>query len=465
MNENTMFCPNCGTKVTDQDTFCPNCGYNLSEFNASNNNQQPEQNQPINNEEPAQEPSGQNPQSDSDTVQQIDQSEPVETPNENQNADQSTLNNTAANTSQPETTPQADFSQAPTNQPVDQTQSTNQFAQQAVPLPKKHHGGLIAILVILVVLAGGYFAGGQLYSRSSQVDSLASDMSSGDTAKMSEAAIDSDGNKISAKDLEPLSAFYLEDSNAKSQVKRIVQNGNGDAKAATLAEDNGTDTNFKVVESGKYLGIYPKYKVQVNTQDMTVVTNIKNPAIQVNGKDAPFTNTNNGYVIKDQLPGVHKVVIKGGGKTSTKSIIVPLTGDPERNTMNVKNKKKNVKKSTTDVDRDNDDNDYDSDSDSDDNSSSNSRSSSASKSDLVGGWFNDDNDGTFAFMDDGSYVRDDGDGSDPIYGSYTITNISGNRISVNFQEDGKGGPGSNDSFIIDGDTMLETGQGIHWTKD
>lgn len=541
MNENTTFCPNCGTKVQIGDVFCPNCGYNLADFNEKYTNSLNEDNNVSttpdqNTVSPADQAKAQSmsKKSDDEAAESTSSSESNDTdqtdlangndqtdqatnngsnqtPNNssvdqnngeptNNNVDPSQNNDPANNTDPSQNADPNNFDQAQNNGqmnqagqmqydqnqsnaqaqngannfnqngPVDPNFDPNQQVQQnnVATKPKKKnkkkkkHRGLLFFFILIIVAAGAYFGGTQYYSRPRQVDMLANNLSSGDTEKMSSVAVDENGDQIKSDDLEPLSALFLQDKTNKDQIKRIVQSGNGDVKAASDDEDE-SGTNFEVVQSGKFLGIYPKYRVQIKKQEIRISTNAKNPAIKVNGKAASATNKGGKYIIDNQYPGVYTVQINGSGKKASKKVEVPLAGDPEFKTINVKkDKKKKESTKTKIIYRDYDDDD-DSDSSSDYDDSDDYDSDSTSSSDLVGTWSNDDNDSTFTFYDDGTYDRDDGDVSDIKSGSYTVTKISGNTIHVNFK-DGSGGPGNNDSFVMDGDSMRETNQGINWSR-
>lgn len=521
MNEKTTFCPNCGTKVQIGDVFCPNCGYNLSDFNKKYNEILKDSDAAKSTAakpspaSPAAQANAQSMSKDTNATDlEDDSNEPVHDQTEpkdsaqndadekasdnnesNQSADQAPEKNQNS-TNTEEQAPKVNNQQAVPNQQtqLDQNQNNAQQPQSGVnnfnqnnpneqgfnpdqavqqnqannvakkpKKKKKHHRGLITLFILIIALVGAYFGGTQYYSRPRQVDMLANNLSSGDTEKMASVAVDENGNQLNSSDLEPLSALYLQDNNNKDQIKRIVQNGNGDVKAAS--DDDQSSTNFEVVQTGKFLGIYPKYRVQIKKQEIKISTNAKNPAIKVNGKSASATNKGGKYIIDDQYPGVYTIQINGSGKKATKKVVVPLAGDPEFKTINVKKDKKKKESTKTKIiyrDTDSDDDDYDSSSDYDDDDDYDDDSDSVSGSDLVGKWSNDDNDATFTFYDDGTYDRDDGDGSDIKSGTYTVTKVSGNTVHVNFK-DGSG-PGNNDSFVIDGDTMREGNQGINWTR-
>ncbi|WP_125771103.1 zinc ribbon domain-containing protein [Companilactobacillus furfuricola] len=491
MSENTTFCPNCGTKVQIGDVFCPNCGYNLADFNKQYNEDlknDTASNTATSKDDPASPEKQANAQSMSQTADQDDkqateatsksteQHETAQTEASSQSATDQKADEVSQNTASDQASAdQQNTTQSPQpgvnnfnqnnpdgqgfypNQSVQQDQANNVATKQPKK-KKKHHRGLLAILFLIIIIVGAYFGGTQYYSRPRQVDMLATNLSSGDTAKMASVAVDTNGNQLKSSDLEPLSALYLQDSNNKDQIKQIIQNSNGDVKAAS---DDDSSTNFEVVQTGKFLGIYPKYRVQVKKQEIKISTNAKNPAIKMNGQSASAINKGGKYIIDDQYPGVYTVQINGGGKKASKKVVVPLAGEPEFKTVNVKKDKKKESTKTKIIYRDADsDDDYDS--DYDDSDYDDSDSDAVSGSDLVGEWSNDDNDATFTFYDDGTYDRDDGDGSDIKSGTYTVTRVSGDTVHVNFK-DGSG-PGNNDSFVIDGDTMREGNQGINWTR-
>ncbi|AKP67483.1 zinc ribbon domain-containing protein [Companilactobacillus ginsenosidimutans] len=469
MSEN-LFCPNCGTKISSDDVFCPNCGYGLAEFNkqrqqaaaqnTSADNQATNEQQSVQPDPTAQptEPV-QNQQTSS---AQNQQAAPVD-PAQQQGTQQSAPQNQQPNPQQSQ-----QFNQQPNQQQMQQpvqpqqNQAQNNQAKPSKKPRRKHHRGLVSIIVILIILVGGYFIGSQMFSKSSQLSSLANAMSSGDTSQMSDASVDTNGKTISSSDLEPLSALFQQDSSAKDQIKRIVQNDNGDAKADDVDDSNDSDTNFKVVEVGKYLGMFPKYKVQIKTQPINIDTDVSDPEIKVNNKTVSAAKTDDGYKVEDQLPGVYTVQVSADGKSKSKKITIPLAGNPEFKSMNVNGTKDSDDDDDNDADS-NDDSDnsssssHSSSSDVDDNDDSDSSSSSASKSDLYGTWTDDDGN-EFDCYSDGTYTL--GDDS----GSWKVTGQTSDTISVYFNNSGGQGGGWSTTFTINGDDSITNSQGATFTK-
>nr|WP_300562681.1 zinc-ribbon domain-containing protein [Companilactobacillus sp.] len=556
MSEKTLFCPNCGTKVTSGDVFCPNCGFDLRKFNASyddgsksanpqpapqnpSNNQSAKSAQPTKAEAPrdtvkkpvtpkkpapvvAPNPSSENKATEPQTAQAASTNQnPVNGPAPKQAPVQKPANNhgqvanaqshaeapqnnhpvqnpnmqpgnhpqngrpnqNQANMQQNSRPQNAGPNQGPANMQPNgrpnpnqpgmpqngnpQMPNQNQAAQQqnmatAKPKKKKKHVGLIAIAIVVIILVGGYFGGSQYYSKPHQVDALATSLSSGDTGQMAAASVDENGDSLNSQDLEELSALFLKSPSSKTQIKRIIQNGNGDAQAA-VSEDSGSDTNFKVVQAGKFLGIYPKYRVQIKGQELRIGTNAKSPAISVDGNNSSFTKSGSTYKVANQLPGVHKVKVSEGSKTATKEITVPLAGNPEYKTINVKHAKKAAKETTT-VDDSSSDDDVDSNdsssrsSSSDSDSSSSSSSSAASRSNLIGNWTDDDGN-AFHFNSDGSYS---GDGLDS--GTWKVTSVHGDQISVNFNSDGGQSNGWSTTFTFDDSDDMTNSDGVNFTR-
>lgn len=482
MSEKTLFCPNCGTKVSAGDVFCPNCGYNLAEFNKSYNdrsngadqqNQVPDANNNVAKAQPQSQPVESKPNKQTAADQGVAQK-----PNQDQNQatqpNQAQMNQTAGQPSQAQMNQNAGSAQnqsgqAQANQNQAQRPAQNQQAQQNAvatkPKKKKKHHGLLFLFIVIILIVVAYFGGSQYYSKPHQVDALANSLSSGDTSKMAAASVDENQKPLNSKDLEPLSALFVQSSSYKKQVKRIVQNNNGDAKADST--DDSDSTNFKVVKVGSFLGIYPKYRVEIKKQAIKISTNAKNPAFKVNGTAASAANNGDSYTINDQLPGVYTIEVNGAGKKATKKVTVPLTGDPEFKTINVKKDKKQPAKDTSDdsdrVSRDtdtddDDDDDYDTDDSSDDYSDSSDSVDNVSKSDLYGDW-TDDNGNNFHFGSDGSYS---GDGLPS--GTWKVTSRSGSSISVNFNADGNQSAGWSTTFDFDDMNSMTNSDGTEFTR-
>lgn len=442
MPEGKRFCPNCGFQIKGKDVFCPNCGHDMRKsMNDSNTNgDQQTPKQPVN----------QQPKAPAQPVQNQAPQQPQPQPIQNQ---------------QPNGFPQ--------NQANGDLHSGQMPPAQK---PKKHKFvWLIPVVIVLVILVGGYFGGSMLFGRSSQASSLANDMSSGDTSKMSKVAVDKDGNQLNASELKPLNKLYKSDSTAKSQVKRIIQNDNGDAKAATNVSDN----NFKLIEVGKYLGIFPKYKVQLKPQTITIDTNADNPTVFVDGQSASTSKTSDGYIaIKNKLPGQYKITVDDDSDTSSKKVTVPLTGEPEYKRIHLEedtdsdddddsdddvdlNSADNddAADSDTDTDTDSDsDDDYDSDDDASD--SSDSSVDDITRDDLIGDW-TDDQDNDFYFDSDGTYT---GNGDDDQEGEWHVTSHSGDHITVNFNNDDGSTGGWSATFTFDDIDSMHNDQGNSFTR-
>lgn len=315
---------------------------------------------------------------------------------------------------------------------------------------KKHHPFLWILLILILLIGGGYLAGSTYYSKESQTSKLARDMSSGDTSRMESAAVDENKNKIDDDDLEPLEALFLQKPSQKRVVKRIIQNGSA-------------NTNFDVVKTGRYWGIFPKYRVQLKKQSIKLDTNVDDPTFSLNGNDVAYSHNASGYTLSPHLPGVYTVKIESltNDKSVSKRITIPLAGEPEYNSLDVKVKKKTKKKTvkkTTDADENKKDNETDSDEDEDDDDNNDN----VDKDELLGTWKNSDNDTSLIFNSDGTYETTDNSGESVNNGTFTINLIHNKTIYVTFQSES--GDNTTDSFTVNDDSLYQEGQNIHWTK-
>lgn len=335
-------------------------------------------------------------------------------------------------------TPDTDASEQPKT-PV-QTKTTVQESNSKNN-QKKKKSPLIPIILVIVLLIAAYLGGDWYFSKSRQTQTLADNLTSGVTSKMASAAVTEDGDKISQSELKPLSKLYLKKSSTSNKVKNSILK-------------DSQDTNFKVAEVGKYLGIFPKYKVVVIKQAIEIETNINNPSFKLNGKTVSSRNDDGEYKLAKKIPGLYKVSVSG---KKTKQVIIPIAGDSDEYTIN--------KEVLTSDDDDNlttnDSNDYSS------SNSSNRRTYTEDDDDdyyesdddddtFLGTWTNDTS--TVSFSGDGTYSLDDKTGT------YKVNSWDGDQISITYYEDGKSGPGWTASYTLDDDSLELNSNHMTWYR-
>ncbi|MFD1417563.1 zinc-ribbon domain-containing protein [Companilactobacillus keshanensis] len=338
--------------------------------------------------------------------------------------------------SQAKQTEQNASQQTPKTQPVS--------TQAATPNNngKKKKSPLVPIILVIIILAAAYFAGSWFYGKGRQTQTLADNMTSGVTSKMASAAVDENGQSISEADLKPLSNLYVKNSSASNQVKESILK---DSKS----------TNFKVTQTGKYLGLFPKYKVAVTTRSIDIETNIDNPSFKIDGSSVSAKNNGSEYTLEKKLPGLYKVSVSG---KKSKQVTVPIAGEADEYVINElvesdddsisddsttsSTTKKQPSSPTHPTYSASDDDDY--------------YEPSDDSATFLGSWTNDTS--TVSFYDDGTYSLDEKTGS------YKVNSWHGDQVSITYYEDGKSGPGWTASYTLEGDSLELNSNHMTWYR-
>lgn len=368
------FCPNCGTKLDAGDEFCPNCGLDLKKYIKENmpdvSNDNDDQLNSEDNEQKVTEPAP----------------EPISKPNREQ----------------PSSIEEA------VREPE---QNMTEFKPHQSTNKPKNNKSWIAIVIVIVILVGGYFLGKMYYSEDRQEQTLQDELTSGTTSKMQNSLIDSKGNQVSNKQIGALKRLYLKDSSAIRDIESQIS-------------ENQVNNVFSLKEDGKYLLLYPKYKVAVRSKTLMVNTNINNPSFTIDGKSVASKAINGEYRISGLTPGIYDLKVTNANKSSEtkqKQISISVDNNDATITMNVKESEKEPVKTVTKVVKEKSD---DSSVGSDDNDSS-----SSSNESLVGKYSGDPD---LDLYSDGNY--DLGDKS----GTYDILENNDGHVKIRFNQDGGG---------------------------
>ncbi|WP_125713214.1 zinc-ribbon domain-containing protein [Companilactobacillus kedongensis] len=337
-------------------------------------------------------------------------------------------------------TKQAEQNNVQQPQPTQPAQTQNSIPNNS---GKKKKSPLVPIILVIIVLSAAYFGGSWFYSKGRQTQTLADNMTSGVTSKMASAAVTEDGQAISETDLKPLSNLYVKDSSASDQVKESILK-------------DSRSTNFKVTQTGKYLGLFPKYKVAITSRSIEIETNIDNPSFKIDGSTVSAKNDDSEYNLEKHLPGLYKVSVSG---KKTKQVTVPIAGETDEYVINEL------------VESDDDDNNESTTSSTTQRRPSSSNRPTYSESDdddddyyepsdddvtFLGSWTNDTS--TVSFYDDGTYSLDDKTGS------YKVNSWHGDQVSITYYEDGKSGPGWTASYTLDGDSLELNSNHMTWYR-
>lgn len=162
------FCPNCGTKLDEDDEFCPNCGFDLKKYLSENATEPktPVQKEPVAEKVETDE-------AESKPVESVTPTQPAAAPQNNR---------------------------------------------------KKSNKWIPAIVILVILLIAGYFGGNMYYSEARQTQTLQDDVASGTTSRMKSALIDSNGQQISNSRVDALKRLYLKDTSAVKDIENQISN-------------------------------------------------------------------------------------------------------------------------------------------------------------------------------------------------------------------------------------------------
>ena len=146
-----------------------------------------------------------------------------------------------------------------------------QVRQRRAPMKKRNKIILISLLVI-VALGGAFYSwGSNHFQRNNQVAQLTAYLKNPQQNLADYVMGDDPDMHVTAAALKPTQKYYAEHSNEADKI-------------ADALKYSDNYNNVKLVESGHYLLIFPKYKLQFKTFAPHIETNHANSTIFVNGK-------------------------------------------------------------------------------------------------------------------------------------------------------------------------------------
>lgn len=175
---------------------------------------------------------------------------------------------------------------------------------------------IFGTVIIIILLFSGYLMGVSHYSKDRQLDVLANDITSGSVNKMSSAVVASDKQPVSKAELQPLKKLLTKDQKTSGQIKTII-------------EHESSYSNFRVIQVGKYFGLYPKYKIELQKRNIVVETNIRKPIFKVEDKLSSSKKDGSEYYLKKSIPGSYSVNVsnQSGSYKKKQTVIVPVSGN------------------------------------------------------------------------------------------------------------------------------------------
>lgn len=210
------FCPRCGTAVASMDEVCPNCGYDLTAYR-----QRVQENQEGSGNRVAAKPAG----------------------------------------------------VTPSGKP-----GSPKEAPQRKPLSRKQKIGVGAATGVVLLLAVGYGAGNQYFSRDNQLNRATDAFVKGD-AQAAVQYLTTDDAKLTLTDeaIKPLLKMYSKSPVMVSQMKR---------GALAQVIPNSKESDFAFVQSGRRLLIFPAYRFKFRAVYPRVTTNLDSTKFMISGSHA-----------------------------------------------------------------------------------------------------------------------------------------------------------------------------------
>lgn len=248
-------CPNCGKEVDPEAKYCPFCHFNL-----------------VNNEETIvtidvgllgrREVSGSDEESDKPPEKEESATETATPPSKPKSPKQvkPAEQSLAKSPSKPKTE-ESKLKKSKKTDPVPPAHATSLLKN------KKHFNiwpivSAVAILLVAVLVMGST----SFYSRKQQVNRIETAIKNDKVSHL----VAADKQKITAKKLKPLSDYYKKNPKAYKKLKKDLMGKN--------------DGPIRLIQDGHYLGLFPRYVVQLPTYKLQVKNDYQHTAVTVNGE-------------------------------------------------------------------------------------------------------------------------------------------------------------------------------------
>lgn len=203
------------------------------------------------------------------------------------------------------------------------------YHKESIQKNKKHQFLIIFSLIIFLIVGVStlYFTGTFYFSRSRQIKKLAEQVISTNPQTLSKIIINEKNQPLKYSEILPLTKLY---QSSKHEQELMYE------KIISVP----TAGNIQIIQNGKILGLYPKYKILLKKNCFTLKTNLKKPIFAIDN----YILNNTGNLRTIQLyPGKYKIECIGISNHNQKHLKQDLFLSPfeQKQTINFHIKNRN----------------------------------------------------------------------------------------------------------------------------
>ncbi|WP_270606501.1 MULTISPECIES: zinc ribbon domain-containing protein [Bacillus] len=194
---------------------------------------------------------------------------------------------------------------------ADQTASSHlEMKRETKPVKsKKNMFLLIGFFIVFAILFGVYKFGASKFSKEKQVNAMIEAFQNKDVNAIDEfVKVDDPSLKVKTEDIKAYIRYLKENPSYNKALLSYLQK---ETVNQELAKDKVSFKDGQVVEDGKELFLYPKYKFSMKAYYMNVSTTAKNAEIYVNDKkEAELSSDKTSKELGPYFPGTYVVKAK-----------------------------------------------------------------------------------------------------------------------------------------------------------